>query len=135
MRTDYPIFPTRLAPAVLRSFAESRGAEEHLRRHLKLNPNSIQGWFQLGLAHLARQRNVEATEAFGRAVGLKPDFGPAWFNLGWRWGAMGVARRRCTPFARPAPQPNTSRRTSCTRISTCRWTEGPAVGLLDQAAN
>ena len=56
-------------------------AEETLRRHLTLEPDSIQGTFQLGRALQEQGKLAEATEVFGRTTKLKPDYGPAWFNL------------------------------------------------------
>lgn len=73
------------------------GAEESLQRHLQLDPNSIQGHFQLGSVYVAMGRFAAAQQAFRRAIELKEDFGPAWFNL-----AYALGRDRKWAEARPA---------------------------------
>lgn len=64
-------------------------AEQHLRRHLQLEPRSVQGWFQLGMTHLARRQDAEAATDFQRATELKPDLSPAWHNRGLALGRLG----------------------------------------------
>lgn len=55
-------------------------AEGALRRHLEMSPRSAQGWFQLGLLLLNEKRFRESAEASRRAIDIKQDFGPAYFN-------------------------------------------------------
>jgi tetratricopeptide (TPR) repeat protein len=57
-------------------------AEKSFRRHLALDPQSLNGTFQLGRALQEQQKFSEAAAGFAHATELKPDFGPAWFNLG-----------------------------------------------------
>ncbi len=64
-------------------------AERHLRHHLQLEARSVQGWFQLGMALLQQKKDLDAAEAFGRAVALKPDLSPAWHNRGLALGRQG----------------------------------------------
>jgi cytochrome c-type biogenesis protein CcmH/NrfG len=47
-----------------------------------MEPSSTQGHFQLGLALLSANQANDAAGSFREAVKLKPDFGPAWYNLG-----------------------------------------------------
>lgn len=55
-------------------------AERWILRHLELDKNSAQGWFQLGLVQLKQERLNEADATFKRAIELKSDFGAAHFN-------------------------------------------------------
>ncbi|MBM3848405.1 MAG: tetratricopeptide repeat protein, partial [Verrucomicrobia bacterium] len=55
-------------------------AEQSLRRHVELDPGSVQGHFQLGTSLLKQDSFVEAAKVFERCVELKSDFGPAYFN-------------------------------------------------------
>ena len=55
-------------------------AETWILKHLELDKNSAQGWFQLGLVRLKQERTAEADAAFKRAIELKSDFGAAHFN-------------------------------------------------------
>ncbi|MFO1497008.1 MAG: tetratricopeptide repeat protein [Verrucomicrobiota bacterium] len=58
------------------------GAESALRRHLQMNPRSVQGLFQLGLVQLAQERWTNAAATFGQTIEIKPDFGPGHYNRG-----------------------------------------------------
>lgn len=57
-------------------------AEQALRRHLEMDPRSVQGWFQLGMSLLQQNRLLEAADGFLKATEIKPDHGPAYFNRG-----------------------------------------------------
>ncbi len=57
-------------------------AEKSFRHHLELSPQSVQGFFQLGLALLNQNRFAEAARVFEQATQLKTDYGPAYFNRG-----------------------------------------------------
>jgi tetratricopeptide (TPR) repeat protein len=91
MVQDHPDYPdTWLAAGRLEFLRrQSAPAEAHFRKHLALDPASVQGWFQLGMTLLARNQNSEAADAFARAVQLKPDLGPAWHNRGLALGRLG----------------------------------------------
>jgi tetratricopeptide (TPR) repeat protein len=73
-------------------------AEESLRRHLKLEPRSASGQFQLGLALLMQERYAAAVPAFVAATELKPDFGAAFFNLGVAFAKSGRKQEALAPF-------------------------------------
>jgi tetratricopeptide (TPR) repeat protein len=91
MIATYPEYPdTWLAAGRLQFLLKNPAtAEQHLRRHVQLDPNSVQGWFQLGMALLSQGRSPEAADAFGKAVELKPDLAPAWHNRGLALGRVG----------------------------------------------
>ena len=74
------------------------GAEQSLRRHLVLEPDSTQGLFQLGTSLLRQDKITEAANAFTRATQIKPDFGPAWFNRGLALGRAGQLRESMASF-------------------------------------
>lgn len=59
------------------------GAEQALRKHLRLDPNSVNGHSELGIALLCQERYPEAVSALTQAIRLKPDHGWAHFNLGF----------------------------------------------------
>jgi tetratricopeptide (TPR) repeat protein len=73
-------------------------AEQSIRHYLQMEPQSVNGLFQLGLVQLASDRVVEAAETFERATTLKPDFGPAFFNLGLALSRAGRKREAMQPF-------------------------------------
>jgi tetratricopeptide (TPR) repeat protein len=76
----------------------SLAAEQSLRRHLELDPQSVNGIFQLGMSLMDQQRYPEAAAAFARATQLKADFGPAFFNLGFAMAKSGQKREAVGPF-------------------------------------
>lgn len=73
-------------------------AESVLRRHLAMDPNSVNGHFQLGMSLLAGQKLAEAAASFRQAIALKSDSGPAHFNLGFVLARMGQTREAVEPF-------------------------------------
>jgi tetratricopeptide (TPR) repeat protein len=73
-------------------------AETSTRRHLELDPRSVNGVFQLGSALLAQNRFEEAAVAFRQATQLKADFGPAFYNLGFALAKSGRTREAVAPF-------------------------------------
>lgn len=73
-------------------------AETSTRRHLELDPQSVNGVFQLGSALLAQNRFEEAAVAFRQATQLKADFGPAFYNLGFALARSGKTREAVAPF-------------------------------------
>lgn len=73
-------------------------AEASLRRHLELDPQSLNGQFQLGTALLAQQRYPEAARIFEKTIQLKPDLGPAFFNLGFARAKAGQKPEAVQPF-------------------------------------
>lgn len=64
-------------------------AEQAIRRHLDLSPESVNGYAQLGMALLCLERYADAAECFQKALQLKPDFGEAHFNRGFALSRMG----------------------------------------------
>lgn len=68
------------APAL--SPAAEAEAEAALRRSVEVDPTFLPGFFDLGLALLARCALGEAENVFRRAIGLDPSFLPARENLG-----------------------------------------------------
>ena len=64
-------------------------AEQTLRQHLQLAPDSVNGHAQLGMALLCLERYADAAAVLQRAVQLKPDFGEAHFNLGFAQARAG----------------------------------------------
>lgn len=81
-------------------------AEEALRRHLALQPRSLNGLVQLSLALLCQQKWSEATEPLRKATEIKPDYAQAHFNLGFALSRQGEtqaaieslrAALRCNP--------------------------------------
>lgn len=79
-------------------YRDAAAAEKSVRRHLDLEPESVQGLFQLGMALLAQERLEEALAAFRRASELKPDHGPAHFNQGFALLRLGRLAEAVTPF-------------------------------------
>jgi tetratricopeptide (TPR) repeat protein len=73
-------------------------AEKSIRRHLVLDGQSVNGFFQLGMVLLSQARNAEAAESFTRATALKPDFGPAFFNLGLALVRLDRKEEAVAPF-------------------------------------
>lgn len=75
-------------------------AERSIRRHLSLEPESLNGTFQLARTLQEQGKFAEAAEVFERTTKMKPDFGPGWFNLavclaksGRKTDAMGPFRQ------------------------------------------
>ena len=68
------------------------GAEQALRKHLELQPNSVNGLARLGAALLCQENYTDALPIFERAVQLKPDFAEAHFNLGFARARAGQGR-------------------------------------------
>jgi cytochrome c-type biogenesis protein CcmH/NrfG len=87
---------------------EAVAAERSIRRHLEMDPQSVNGLFQLGMALLAQQKNPDAAQAFERAIRLKPDFGPAFYNLGLARARSGQ-KREAVPAFRAAIRHNPER--------------------------
>jgi tetratricopeptide (TPR) repeat protein len=73
-------------------------AEQALLRHLQMDPDSINGQFQLGMALLSQSRWLEAAAAFQKATLRKADFGPAFFNLGFARVKAGQKLEAVSPF-------------------------------------
>lgn len=73
-------------------------AEQSFRRFLQLDPQSVNGHFQLGMSLLAQRRYEEAAERFRHATSLKRDFGPAFFNLGLALAKSGKPREAMPAF-------------------------------------
>ena len=65
-------------------YVENRCAEAEaaFRRHLVVQPNSLNGLIQLGLALLCQQKWTNAAEILEQAIALKADFAQAHHNLG-----------------------------------------------------
>lgn len=83
-------------------------AEASLRRHLELDPQSINGLFQLGMSLMGQNRHADAAPLFERAIQLKPDFGPAHYNLGVAL-ARSDRKREAVPAFRAAIRHNPER--------------------------
>jgi tetratricopeptide (TPR) repeat protein len=83
-------------------------AETAFRKHLELNPQSAQGYFQCGLSLLALERFPDAANAFEQATKLKPDFGPAYFNRGVALARVGDLTNS-VPFLRQSLRHNPER--------------------------
>jgi tetratricopeptide (TPR) repeat protein len=100
MRREHPEDPETwlLAGRLCLLRKDLAGAEQALRRHIEMDPRSVQGLFQLGLALLARERFDDAASVFERATLLKKDFGPAHFNRGLALGRAGRAREAIAAF-------------------------------------
>jgi tetratricopeptide (TPR) repeat protein len=96
----HPTFPETWLLLGRLKFLEKNtaAAEEALRRHLQLDPQSINGQFQLGMCLLAEQRYADAALTFERCIALKPDFGPAFFNLGFALAKTGQKERAVQCF-------------------------------------
>ena len=82
------------------------GAEQAFRRHLQIDPQSVNGHAQLGMALMCQERYAEAVPIFERAVQAKPDFAEAHFNLGFARARAGAGAEalpalrdaiRCSP--------------------------------------
>lgn len=73
-------------------------AAEALRRHLKMDPQSLQGQFQLGMSLLALEHWIEAAACFEKATQWKADFGPAFFNRGMALVMAGRMLEAVPPF-------------------------------------
>ena len=73
-------------------------AEQSLRKYLAIEPQSVNGQFQLGMTLLAQKRYPEAVAAFRQAVSLKADFGPAFLNLGFALAKSGDIREAVAAF-------------------------------------
>ena len=80
---------------------------------VRSDPNSVEGWFQLGNAQFLLDETAAAAESLGRAVGLKPDHMRAHLNLGHARKKLGdrpgaeaayEAALRCRPDYEPARQ-------------------------------
>lgn len=87
---------------------DAAAAERSIRKHLAMEPQSVNGLFQLGMALLAQQKNPDAAEAFEHATRLKPDFGPAFYNLGLARARSGQ-KREAVPAFRAAIRHNPER--------------------------
>lgn len=83
-------------------------AETSLRRHLAMEPASVNGLFQLGRALLMLNRFEDAAKTFEQATRLKPDFGPGFYNLGFALARAGQ-RRAAMPSFREAIRHNPER--------------------------
>lgn len=97
---DYPQFAEAWLLQGRLQYLDKRAvqAEQSLRRHLELDPQSLNGHFQLGMSLLAQQRYLEAAAAFETAIQLKADFGPACFNLGFARAKAGQQQAAMQPF-------------------------------------
>ena len=73
-------------------------AEQSVRQHLRLAPQSVNGQHKLGTALLCQERYREAADCFAAAVRLKPDFGEAHFNLGFARARAGQGREAVQNF-------------------------------------
>ena len=73
-------------------------AEQSFRRFLQMDSQSVNGHFQLGMSLLAQKRYPEAVATFQYATGLKRDFGPAFFNLGFALARSGKPREAIPAF-------------------------------------
>jgi tetratricopeptide (TPR) repeat protein len=73
-------------------------AEQSLRRHLELDPRSVNGVFQLGMSLMEQSRYAEAAAVFAQATQFKADFGPAFFNLGFSLAKSGQKQEAVAPF-------------------------------------
>lgn len=74
------------------------GAQASAKRHLEIQPQSVNGYSQLGIALLCLERYSEAASALQQAVALKPDFGQAHFNLGFALARQGQGERAIPSF-------------------------------------
>jgi tetratricopeptide (TPR) repeat protein len=111
-------------------------SEAHFRRHLQLEPRSVQGWFQLGMALLGQNRDADAAEAFAKAVEYKPDLSPAWHNRGLALGRLGRRDEAMAAFRqvlRYSPE-HLDAYLLFADLHLQERRKGPALELLDQAA-
>lgn len=111
-------------------------AEQALRRHLELDPQSSQGLFQLGMVQLAQQQFAAAAATFLKATQLKPDFGPAHYNRGLALTRAGNARDAIPAF-REAIRHNPDRIDPYLMLADAHFQLGDgttALSWLEQAA-
>jgi tetratricopeptide (TPR) repeat protein len=114
---------------------EPAKAEQSIRRHLGMDPISVNGVFQLGMSLLAQNRFDEAEASFRRATQLKADFGPAYFNLGLVL-ARSERKREALPCFREAIRHNPERIDSYVLLADLHWQlaeTGEAARWLEQA--
>ncbi len=64
-------------------------AEEAFAGAVRLDPQSVDGWFRLGCMQAARKQTRAAADSFRRTIRLKPDHADAHFNLGHRLKELG----------------------------------------------
>jgi tetratricopeptide (TPR) repeat protein len=70
------------AAAIYLSLGEKERAMTHLEAALRLDPQSVEANYNLGLALASERRFVESTDRFSRALALQPDHVAARVNLG-----------------------------------------------------
>lgn len=61
---------------------DPEAAARELERLVQINPDSADGWFNLGFLHDKADHVAEAERCFRRAVQLKPTLDRAWYGLG-----------------------------------------------------
>lgn len=107
---DDPTAVVLLGQILLRS-NQPEAARATLGPFVARNPDSVEGWFNLGLVRAVLQEHAPAAEAFARVTALKPDHTLGHFNLGVckkklgdRPGARAAfeAALRCNPGHKPA---------------------------------
>ena len=100
MVRDHPSFPETWLLLGRAQYLQKQpvAAEESLRRFLQMDPESVNGNFQLGMSLMAQQRFEEAAATFQHAISLKRDFGPAYFNLGFALAKSGKPRDAIPAF-------------------------------------
>jgi tetratricopeptide (TPR) repeat protein len=100
LRQEYPEFAETWLVLGRAQYLQGQpqAAEESLRRFLKSDSNSVVGHFQLGMSLLAQHHYPDAIASFERATALKPDFGPAFLNIGFALVKSGKLREAVAPF-------------------------------------
>jgi tetratricopeptide (TPR) repeat protein len=74
---------------ILLKKGDHAGAEDALRKAVKLDPRSVEAHVDLGRCLLTRKKDEEAIESFRRALQIEPSYGPAHLHLGRCLRALG----------------------------------------------
>jgi tetratricopeptide (TPR) repeat protein len=74
---------------IWRQFGRPDRAEQAFAEAVRLDPESVDGWFRLGCMQAARNQPRAAADSFRRTIRLKPDHADAHFNLGHRLKELG----------------------------------------------
>jgi tetratricopeptide (TPR) repeat protein len=119
--------------------AEQKGdyatAIEHYKKAVELDPKSVKGWDNLGLALSKTNQLDEAIECFQKAKELDPSFFDAYFNLGYAYSLKGEYDKAVSEYQKAIEIDKNNAKTynelGATMIDAGRFSE--AIDYLEEA--
>jgi cytochrome c-type biogenesis protein CcmH/NrfG len=85
---------------ICRDKGDKEGAHLAFQKAVKIQPDSVEPWFQLGFFHLQQRENTEALSAFREALRVDPNHAESWEFLFYVYSNLGDRPRMLQALSR-----------------------------------